>query len=58
MDLRGKILKRVFLPKFKNISVVGSILGTKLHAIQNDMLYYLSENEDTEEWEFHGVQIK
>jgi hypothetical protein len=57
MDLRGKIEKRVFLPKFKNISLVGSILGTKLHTIQNDVLYYLSENEDTEEWEFHRVQI-
>lgn len=57
MDLKGKIEKRVFLPKFKHISLVGSILGTKLHTIQGNVLYYLSENEDTEEWEFHKVQI-
>lgn len=58
MDLRGKVKKSVSLPKFKNISLIGSILGTKLHTIQNDILYYLLENEDTEEWEFHRVQIK
>ena len=57
MDLSGKVKRSVFLPKFKNISLVGSILGTKLHTIQNDILYYLSENEDTEEWEFHRVPI-
>jgi hypothetical protein len=58
MDLRGKILKRVFLPKFKNFSVVGSILGTKLDAIQNDVMYYLSENGDTEEWELHQINLQ
>ena len=57
MDLKGKVKKTIFLPKFRNISLIGSILGAKLHTIQNDILYYLSENEDTEEWEFYRVQI-
>lgn len=58
MDLKGNIIKRVYIRKFDNVTLMGKMLGTKLHTIHNDKLYYLLENEDEEEWEFHVEKIK
>ena len=49
MDLKGKIIKKTYLPKFKNVTLVESVLGTKLHTLIDDKLIYLTENEDEEE---------
>lgn len=58
MDIKGNIINRVYLHKFDNVTLVGKMLGTKLHTIYNDKLYYLLENEDEEEWELHVEEIK
>jgi hypothetical protein len=58
MDLKGKILKRVYLHRFENVTLLGEIFGTKLHTVYNNKLYYLLENEDEEEWELHVEEIK
>jgi hypothetical protein len=58
MDLKGSILKRTYLPKFKNVTLIGSILGTKLHVLKNDQLIYLWENEESEQWELFIEEIK
>ena len=58
MDFQGQILKRIFLPKFRNISLVGSILGTKLHLIRGNYLFYLLEDEDAEEWHLYKEKLK
>jgi hypothetical protein len=58
MDLKGNIIKRVYIQKFDNVTLTGKMLGTKLHTIYNDKLYYLVENEDEEEWELHVEEIK
>jgi hypothetical protein len=58
MDLKGNIIKRVYIHKFDNVTLMGKIQGTKLHTIHNDKLYYLLESEDEEEWELHIEEIK
>ena len=58
MDFQGKILKRIFLPKFRNVSLVGSILGTKLDLIHGNHLFYLLEDEDDEEWHLYRENLK
>jgi hypothetical protein len=57
LNHKGDFIKRVFLPRFKNTSLIGSILGARVHAIQDDALYYILENWDTEEWELYRVRI-
>ncbi len=58
MDLKGKVLKKVYIHRFENVTLNGEIFGTKLHTIYNDKLYYLMENEDEEEWGLHVEEIK
>ncbi|UCH96610.1 MAG: hypothetical protein JSV88_07105 [Candidatus Aminicenantes bacterium] len=58
MDLKGKVIKRVYLPWFENTPMMSKILGAKLHTIYDDKLYYLLENENEEEWELHVEEIK
>jgi len=58
MDLKGKVLKEVYIPRFENVTMNDEIFGTRLHTIHNDKLYYLMENEDEEEWELHMEEIK
>lgn len=57
LNHKGDFIKRVFLPSFKNTSLIGSILGARMHVIQDDTLYYILENWDTEEWELYRVRI-
>jgi hypothetical protein len=57
MDHNGKNMKRVWLPYFDNVSIMGKVLGAKLNTIYEDKLYYLMENEDDEEWELYVEAI-
>jgi hypothetical protein len=58
MDLKGNIIKKVYLPRFDNTPVMAKMLDAKLHAIHNGKLYYLIENLDEEVWELHIEEIK
>jgi hypothetical protein len=58
MDLKGNIIKRVYLPRVDNVPFMSKIIGAKLHTFYNDKLYYLMENEDEEKWELYVEEIK
>lgn len=58
MDLRGKNLKKVLIPRMAKIPFMSKIMGVKLNVIHNNKLYYLKENEDEEEWELHVEKIE
>ena len=58
MDLKGNIIKRVYLPQVENVPYMSRIIGAKLHTIYNDKFYWLIESEDEEKWELHVEEIK
>jgi hypothetical protein len=49
-DLKGKFLKRTFVPWVEEMHTY--------FAIENNKFYYIKENEDIEEWELHVEDIK
>jgi hypothetical protein len=53
MDLKGNILKTVFLPLGTRPGVEDKIRGVKYYTIANDKLYYLKENEEKKVWELY-----
>jgi hypothetical protein len=53
LDLKGKLLKRTFLPLVKM-----DLLDYHPYTVNNERLYQLIENEDTEEWELHVTDFK
>jgi hypothetical protein len=58
MDLKGNIIKRIYLPRVDNVPFMSKIIGAKLHTIYNDKFYYLLENEDEKKWELYVEEIK
>lgn len=60
MDLKGNILKKVYLPAVKESGFGNEVLGrrAKFYKIYRDKFYYLHENEDEEEWEVHVEPIQ
>jgi hypothetical protein len=60
MDLKGKILKKAYLPGVKEPGFGNAVLGrpAKFYKIYKNKFYYLHENEDEEEWEVHVTPIK
>ena len=60
MDLKGKILKKAYLPPVIKRSLVDEQfgMGKYYYSIQGDTFYYLVENEASEEWELHTAAIK
>lgn len=60
MDLKGNILKKVYLPAVKEPGFGNEMLGrlAKFYKIYNNKFYYLHENEEEEEWEVHVMPIK
>lgn len=57
MDLKGKILNKIFLPVVQKPSFTEQMLGTniKFFSIERNKFYYLKEKE--EEWELHVEMI-
>ncbi len=53
MDMRGNILKRVFLPLFAE----GSLIDKHIFTFYEDDYYYLKYNEDKELWELHNIGL-
>ncbi|MCP5108241.1 MAG: hypothetical protein GY950_32950 [bacterium] len=65
LDLKGKLLKKIFLPLdtgdewfqyslFKNVS---RKISNPTFTIKDGVLYQLIENPDTEEWELHIIPL-
>ena len=53
MDLKGKIIKRVFLPQLKSFALYDSIMlgsGLKFYDFSDNSFYYLEEDEEDEIW--------
>ncbi len=58
MDLKGKILlDKVYIPRAKKPGIKDIIIGVKYQKIADKKLYYIVENEDSEEWELHVEEI-
>lgn len=60
MDLKGSILKTLYLPQIKKSEQFVRMIGMdpKFYSITKNKFYYLVENEDEEEWELHVKEIK
>lgn len=58
MDLKGNILKTVFLPLGNRPGVEDKIRGVKYYTIANDQLYYLKENKEKKVWELYIEAVK
>jgi hypothetical protein len=60
MDLKGNILKTLYLPVVKEPGVFSEMIGrpAKFYKIYKNKFYYLYENEEEEEWEVHVVPIQ
>ncbi|MCK5058855.1 MAG: hypothetical protein KAT34_19565, partial [Candidatus Aminicenantes bacterium] len=58
MDLKGNVLKTVFIEPSAKEWIMALLLGIKLETIHNDKIYYIKENEDVEEWELFVQEIK
>ncbi|MGE5343133.1 MAG: hypothetical protein ACM3SY_16790 [Candidatus Omnitrophota bacterium] len=50
-DLKGKVLKKIFVPLMYFINGID-------YTIDDDNFYYVIENEESEEWELHMVNLK
>jgi hypothetical protein len=58
MDLKGNIIKKVFIPRNLEVGFRARIAGGKLSSISEGRLYYVKENEDEEVWELHVEELK
>lgn len=56
MDLKGKILEKLYMPRLKKPDFKARLLGVKLNTIYNDRLYFIQEN-NSEEWELHMIEM-
>jgi hypothetical protein len=54
LDLKGNLLKNKNIPS-ENVS--SSIIGDR-YSIRKGKFYYLEENENTEKWEIHVINIR
>jgi len=57
MDLKGKVLKKTFVPRTAKQWVMAVMMGVRLETIHNNKIYYIQENED-EDWELLVQEIK
>ncbi len=59
MDMKGKILKHLFLPEPNDIDFGNKIFGrpARFYKIYKGKYYYLKENIDEEMWELHKLDI-
>lgn len=57
MDLKGKVLRKKYLPRVENAPFLAHALGIRYYTIHNNTFYYLAENEDDETWELYTEEI-
>jgi len=60
MDMKGKILKQLFLPESNDIDFGNKIFGrpARFYKIYKGKYYYLKENIDEETWELYRTDLK
>ncbi len=60
LNKRGKVLKKVFLPKPMESSFISKMFGRpgRFYKFHRDTYYYIVENEEEEEWELHALAVK
>jgi hypothetical protein len=58
MDLKGNILKTVFLPVFLRPGVEEKMYDVRYRTIAGDTLYSLKPGKDKNHWELHKTAIK
>lgn len=58
MDLKGKILNTTWISRDLEVSILAQIAGAKLYSIDNNKLYFIKENPDTEDWELFAEPLK
>lgn len=56
LDIKGKILKRMFLP-FESMQDWRILGAVDPYTVHKDVLYELVENEETETWELHTTDL-
>lgn len=57
MDLKGNRLAVAGRPKMPPVPLSLKILGVNLSVLKNDYLYFMVENEATEQWELHREKL-
>ncbi|MCP4150092.1 MAG: hypothetical protein GY757_20260 [bacterium] len=58
LDLKGNFIKKTFIPCSLESGIYAQIAGARLYTIESGKLYFLTENEETEEWELHIEPLK
>lgn len=53
MDLKGNLLKTIYLSRNLEEGILARIAGGKLYTMTDGKLYFLKENEEEEVWELH-----
>jgi len=57
MDLKGKVIKTLYLPAKLETGLLAQLAGCKLFSISDERLYYIKENEEDEQWELHVEKL-
>jgi hypothetical protein len=51
LDLKGKTLLRADMPRLDNAPLLATLNGVHYYAVHQNKLYFLKDNEKTDEWE-------
>ncbi len=58
LDLKGNLLRTVYISDALEPSVFAQIAGARLYYTSAGNMYYLLENDENEEWELHMEPLK
>jgi len=58
LDMEGGVKDRVLLPPVGGAPLMARLYGVSYHAIDQRTLYFIKDDEATEEWELHAVEIR
>jgi hypothetical protein len=58
MDQEGRVTDRVLLPPVGGAPLMARLYGVSYHAIDQGTLYFIKDDEATDEWELHAAEIR
>ena len=58
LDLQGRPQGDADLPRIDTAPLMVHLYGVNYYAVRDGKLYYIKDNEKTDEWELHVVEIK